>query len=176
MTSRRSEVSAAQFSRASVRSQSSRSQYSTEGPGLANHDVFILDVLGKNLSGVEVLDDLAPDHRGEHEYAYRRVRSVDDLMHTVLAARKADDVTLLQRLLAFGRTQRRLAAEHDHPFLVQVMRVVGPELLPGSTSDKVAPIHAPPMCWPTRRALTRQPSRSLVPSHSSLLRLKVVTR
>ena len=35
------------------------------------HDVFILDVLGENLSGVEVLNDLAADHRGEHEYANR---------------------------------------------------------------------------------------------------------
>ena len=49
-------------------------------------------------------------------------------MRTVLAPRKADDVTLLQHMLTFGRAQRRLAAEHDHPFLVQVVRVVGPEL------------------------------------------------
>src|SRR6185312_10415495 len=33
------------------------------------HDVFVLSVLGEDLSGVEVLDDLAADHRGEHEYA-----------------------------------------------------------------------------------------------------------
>jgi hypothetical protein len=33
------------------------------------HDVFVLGVLGENLSGVEVLDDLTADHRGEHEYA-----------------------------------------------------------------------------------------------------------
>src|SRR4029453_1203437 len=50
------------------------------------------------------------------------------LMRTLLAAWKADNITLLQRLLAFGSTQRRLAAKHDHPFLVQVMRVVRPEL------------------------------------------------
>src|SRR5580765_4702943 len=50
-------------------------------------------------------------------------------MRTVLAPRKADDVTLLQHALTFGRAQRRLAAEHDHPFLVQVVRVVGPELV-----------------------------------------------
>ena len=56
-----------------------------------------------------------------------RVRSVDDLMRTLLAPRKADDVALLQHLLTFGRAQRRLAAEHDHPFLVQVVRVVRPE-------------------------------------------------
>src|SRR5918999_3826301 len=97
------------------------------GPGSRERDVFVLDVLGENLSGVEVLDDLAADHRGEHEYANRRVRSVDDLMRTVLAPRKADDVTLLQHLLTFGRAQRRPAPEHDHPFLVQVVRVVGPE-------------------------------------------------
>ena len=32
------------------------------GAGPREHDVFVLDVLGKNLSGVEVLDDLAADH------------------------------------------------------------------------------------------------------------------
>src|SRR5215203_2026478 len=50
-------------------------------------------------------------------------------MRTVLAPPKAGDVTLLQHLLTFGRAQRRLSAEHDHPFLVQVVRVVGPELV-----------------------------------------------
>jgi hypothetical protein len=49
-------------------------------------------------------------------------------MRTVLAPRKADDVTLLQHLLTFGRALRRLAAERDHPFLVQVVHVVRPEL------------------------------------------------
>ena len=107
------------------------SQYSTVGPGPREHDVFVLGVLGENLSGVEVLDDFAEDHRGEHENADWRVCSVDDLMRTVLASRKADDVTLLQHVLALGRAQRRLAAEHDHPFLVQVVRVVGPELVAG---------------------------------------------
>src|SRR5688500_18724841 len=52
-------------------------------------------------------------------------------MGTVLAPRKAGDVALLQHLLTFGRAQRRLAAERDHPFLVQVVRVVGPELVAG---------------------------------------------
>src|SRR5918992_2312046 len=99
------------------------------GPGSRERDVFVLDVLGENLSGVEVLDDLAADHRGEHEYADGRVRSVDDLMRTLLAAREADNVTLLQHLLAFVRAQRRLPAEHHHPFLVQVVRVVRPELV-----------------------------------------------
>jgi hypothetical protein len=68
-------------------------------------------------------------------------------MRTVLAPRKADDVTLLQHTLTFGRAQRRLAA----------------------------PMSSPPMRWPTNAPLTRQPSRSRVPSHSSLLRLKVFT-
>src|SRR6478609_7083750 len=48
-------------------------------------------------------------------------------MRTGLALRKTDDVTLVQPMLAFGRTERLLAAEHDHPFFVQVVRVVGPE-------------------------------------------------
>src|SRR5580765_2092746 len=48
-------------------------------------------------------------------------------MRTGLAPRKTDDVTLLQHMLTFGRTERRLAAEHDHPFFIQVMRVVRPE-------------------------------------------------
>ena len=65
-------------------------------------------------------------------------------MRTVLAPRKADDVTFVQHMLAFGRAQRRLAAEHDHPFLVQVVRVEGQSPLPGSTSDMVAPMNSPP--------------------------------
>src|SRR4029079_867527 len=83
--------------------------------------------LDEELSGVEVLDDLAADHRGEHEYTNRRVCSVDELMRTVLAPREAGDVPLLQHLFALRRAQRRLAPEHEHPFLVQVVRVVGPE-------------------------------------------------
>src|SRR5215470_6316459 len=78
-------------------------------PRPREHDVFVVDVLGENLSRVEVLDDLAADHRGEHEHADRRVGPVDDLMRTVLAPRKADDVTLLQRVLTFGRAKGRLA-------------------------------------------------------------------
>src|SRR6266704_3518657 len=77
------------------------------GSGPREHDVFVLGVLSENLSGVEVLDDFAADHRGEHENANRRVCSVDDLMRTVLPSRKADDVTLLQLVLAFGRAYRR---------------------------------------------------------------------
>src|SRR4026208_90395 len=75
-------------------------------PGPSAHDVFVLDVLGENLSGVEVLDDLAADHRGEHEDANGRVGPVADLVRTVFAAPKADDVTLLQDALALGRAQR----------------------------------------------------------------------
>ena len=41
------------------------------GAGPREHHVLVLDVLGKNLSRVEVLDDFAADHRGEHEYADR---------------------------------------------------------------------------------------------------------
>src|SRR4029450_2916700 len=48
-------------------------------------------------------------------------------MRTGLAPRKTDDVTLLQHMLTFGRTERRLAGEHDHPFFVQVVPVVRPE-------------------------------------------------
>src|SRR4051794_12715794 len=40
----------------------------------------------------------------------------------------------------------------------------------------VAPSSSPPMRWPTSAPLTRHPSRSRVPSHSSLLRLKVFIR
>src|SRR4029453_17494870 len=48
-------------------------------------------------------------------------------MRTGLAPRKTDDVTLVQHMLTLGRTERRLAAEHDHPFFVQVVRVVRPQ-------------------------------------------------
>src|SRR5436190_18695336 len=48
-------------------------------------------------------------------------------MRTGLAPRKTDDVTLVQHMLTLGRTERRLAAESDHPFFVQVVRVVRPE-------------------------------------------------
>src|SRR4051812_44833777 len=72
------------------------------GSGPREHDVFVLGVLGENLSGVEVLDDFAADHRGEHENPNRRVCSIDDLMRTVLASPKAGDVTSLQHVLASG--------------------------------------------------------------------------
>src|SRR5215471_8274205 len=52
-------------------------------------------------------------------------------MRALLAAPEADDVAFLQQLLTFGRAERRLAAEHDHPFLVQVVRVVRPKLAAG---------------------------------------------
>src|SRR5205823_12299151 len=72
------------------------------GSGSREHDVVVLGVLRQNLSGVEVLDDFAGSHRGEHEDANRRFRSVDDLMRTVLASRTADDIAFLQHMLAFA--------------------------------------------------------------------------
>src|SRR5690349_25127661 len=44
--------------------------------GPREDDVFVLGVLCENLPGVEILDDLATDHRGEHQYANGRVRTV----------------------------------------------------------------------------------------------------
>src|SRR5919106_589389 len=126
MTSRRSELSAAGY-RERRPELVLAFPVLDRGSGPREHDVFVLDALGENLSGVQVLNDLAADHRGEHEYANRRVCSVEDLMRAVLAALKADDVTLLQYMFPFGRAQRRLAAEHDHPVLIPVVRVVGPE-------------------------------------------------
>src|SRR5438552_3672386 len=61
----------------------------------------------------------------------RRVRSVGDLVCAVLAAREADDVALRQDLLTFGRAECRLAAKHDDPLLVRVVRVIRPELAAG---------------------------------------------
>src|SRR4029079_9771439 len=95
--------------------------------GPREHDVLVVDVFREHLAGVEVLDDLAPIHGGEHEHADGRVRAVAELVRTPLAARKANDVTLLQDLLALRGAERGLAAKHDHPLLVEVMRVVGPE-------------------------------------------------
>src|ERR671925_601386 len=50
-------------------------------------------------------------------------------MRAVLPAREADDVTLLQDVLALVRTERRLAPQHDHPLLVRVMGVERPVLV-----------------------------------------------
>ena len=52
----------------------------------------------------------------------------------------------------------------------------GQSLLPGSISDMVAPSSSPPIRSPTTVPLQRQPSRSLVASHSELLTLKIFTR
>src|SRR3954465_8619237 len=48
-------------------------------------------------------------------------------MRAVLASRTADDIPFAEQVLAFGCAERRFAAEHDHPLLVQVMRVIRPE-------------------------------------------------
>ena len=53
---------------------------------------------------------------------------------------KADDVSLAQRLFALVSAKRRRAAEHDHPLLVGVMRVIRPEPSPGSSSYMLPPI------------------------------------
>ena len=52
----------------------------------------------------------------------------------------------------------------------------GQSLLPGSICDMVAPGSSPPIRSPTSVPLQREPSRSLVASHSSLFRLKVFIR
>jgi hypothetical protein len=49
----------------------------------------------------------------------------------LVAARKRDDVAFAQLLLALVRPKRRLPAQHDHPLLVRVMRVVWPEAVAG---------------------------------------------
>src|SRR5205823_2334561 len=82
-----------------------------------------------DLAGVEVLDDVRRDQRGEHEDADGRVRVVADLVRALLAARERDDVALAQLLLALVRAQRRLAAEDDRPFLVRVVGVKWPLLV-----------------------------------------------
>lgn len=92
------------------------------------------------------------------EYANRRVCSVDDLMRTVLASRKAEDVTLLQPMLTFRRAERRLAAKHDHP-LIQVARVVGPEPVARLDLGHGRAGEVLPMRWPTSVPLLRQSSR-----------------
>src|SRR4029077_13900193 len=82
-----------------------------------------------DLAGVEVLDDVRRDQRGEHEDADGRVRVVADLVRALLAAPERDDVALAQLLLALVRAQRRLAAEDDRPFLVRVVGVKWPLLV-----------------------------------------------
>jgi hypothetical protein len=84
---------------------------------------------GQDLLGIGVMDDVGGDHRRQHQHADRRVGAVDDLMRALLAARKADDVTLFQDLFALGRAEHRLAGQHDHPLLVRVVRGIRPELV-----------------------------------------------
>src|SRR4051794_30694821 len=84
------------------------------GPRASEDDPLAGYAPRADLAGVEVLDDVRRDQRGEHEDADGRVRVVADLVRAVLAARER---ALAQLLLALVRAQRRLAAEDDHPFL-----------------------------------------------------------
>src|SRR6184192_4092798 len=77
------------------------------GPRASEDDPLAGDAPRADLAGVEVLDDVRRDQRGEHEDADGRVRVVADLV----------------------RAQRRLAAEDDRPFLVRVVGVKWPLLV-----------------------------------------------
>src|SRR5438132_5210114 len=99
------------------------------GPRASEDDPLAGDAPRADLAGVEVLDDVRRDQRGEHEDADGRVRVVADLVRALLAARERDDVALAQLLLALARAQRRLAAEDDRPFLVRVVGVKWPLLV-----------------------------------------------
>src|SRR5205809_2748109 len=99
------------------------------GPRASEDDPLAGDAPRADLAGVEVLDDVRRDQRGEHEDADGRVRVVADLVRALLAARERDDVALAQLLLALVRAQRRLAAEDDRPFLVRVVGVKWPLLV-----------------------------------------------
>src|SRR5207253_9330782 len=81
------------------------------GPRASEDDPLAGDAPRADLAGVEVLDDVRRDQRGEHEDADGRVRVVADLVRALLAARERDDVALPQLLLAPVRAQRRPAAE-----------------------------------------------------------------
>src|SRR5437764_3300457 len=83
------------------------------GPRASEDDPLAGDAPRADLAGVEVLDDVRRDQRGEHEDADGRVRVVADLVRALLAARERDDVALAQLLLTLVRAQRRLAAEDD---------------------------------------------------------------
>src|SRR4029079_5499903 len=76
---------------------------------------------------IRVLDDVGSDHGREHQDADRGVRAVAHLVEAVLAARKADDVTLGELLLALGSPECRRSVDDDEPLLVRVMRVVRPQ-------------------------------------------------
>src|SRR5881227_1330008 len=99
------------------------------GPRASEDDPLAGDAPRADLAGVEVLDDVRRDQRGEHEDADGRVRVVADLVRALLAARERYDVALAQLLLALVRAQRRLAAEDDRPFLVRVVGVKWPLLV-----------------------------------------------
>src|SRR5262249_17105683 len=89
-------------------------------------DAFAFDAARADLARVEALDGVGRDQRREHEDANRSLGVVAHLMRAFLAPRKADDVTLAELLLSLRGPKRRRAAQHDHPFLVRVMRVVRP--------------------------------------------------
>src|SRR5262249_31620358 len=99
------------------------------GPRASEDDPLAGDAPRADLAGVEVLDDVRRDQRGEHEDADGRVRVVADLVRALPAARERDDVAVAQLLLALVRAQRRLAAEDDRPFLVRVVGVKWPLLV-----------------------------------------------
>src|ERR1043165_7612506 len=99
------------------------------GTRASEDDPLAGDAPCADLAGVEVLDDVRRDQRGEHEDADGGVRVVADLVRALLAARERDDVALAQLLLALVRPQRRLAAEDDRPFLVRVVGVKWPLLV-----------------------------------------------
>src|SRR5438046_2711119 len=99
------------------------------GPRASEDDPLAGDAPRADLAGVEVLDDVRRDQRGEHEDADGRVRVVADLVRALLAARERDDVAFAQLLLALVRAQRRRAAEDDRPFLVRVVGVKWPLLV-----------------------------------------------
>ena len=71
---------------------------------------------------------------GEHEL----LGVVPHLVRAGGAAHEAGDVTFDKLALPFGRPQCRAAAKDDEPFLVRVMQVVRPKLLPG-----IDLVHAP---------------------------------
>src|SRR5437762_8719843 len=96
------------------------------GPRASEGDPLAGDAPRADLAGVEVLDDVGRDQRGEHEDADGRARVIADLVRALLAARERDDVALAQLLHALVRAQRRLAAEDDRPFLVRVVGVKWP--------------------------------------------------
>src|SRR5437764_458716 len=80
------------------------------GPRASEDDPLAGDAPRADLAGVEVLDDVRRDPRGEHEDADGRVRAVADLVPALLAAPERDDFALAQLLLALMRAQPRRGA------------------------------------------------------------------